>query len=120
MSDLNRLKTDLEQRILILDGAYGSLLQSLNLTEEDFRGDRFADHAISVQGNHDMLCLTAPEVVRDAHAQYLKAGADIIKTNSFTASQVAQADYGLEAAVAEMNLEAARIARSEERSEARG
>ena len=112
MSDLNRLKTDLEQRILILDGAYGSLLQSLHLTEEDFRGDRFADHAISVQGNHDMLCLTAPEVVRDAHAQYLKAGADIITTNSFTASQVAQADYGLEAAVAEMNLEAARIARA--------
>ena len=112
MSDLNRLEADLNQRILILDGAYGSLLQSLNLTEEDFRGARFAAHEQPVKGNHDMLCLTAPDVVRDAHAQYLRAGADIIKTNSFTATQVAQADYGLEAAVAEMNLEAARIARS--------
>ncbi len=111
MSDLNRLEADLNQRILILDGAYGSLLQSLNLTEADFRGERFAEHDHPVQGNHDMLCLTAPDVVRNAHAQYLAAGADIIKTNSFTASQVAQADYGLEDAVAEMNLQAARIAR---------
>ena len=112
MSDLNRFDADLDRRILILDGAYGSLLQSLNLKEADFRGERFADHTHPVQGNHDLLCLAAPEVVRDAHAQYLAAGADIIKTNSFTATQVAQADYGLESAVAEMNLEAARIARA--------
>ncbi|TNF90328.1 MAG: hypothetical protein EP301_01300, partial [Gammaproteobacteria bacterium] len=74
MSDMNRFEADLDERILILDGAYGSLLQSLNLTEADFRGERFAEHDRPVQGNHDMLCLTAPEVVRDAHAQYLKAG----------------------------------------------
>ncbi len=110
--NLDRLNADLNKRILILDGAYGSLLQSLHLTEADFRGSRFADHSHPVQGNHDMLCLTAPDVIRDAHARYLKAGADIIKTNSFTATQVAQADYGLEPAVAEMNRAAARIARA--------
>ncbi len=109
---LQRLEADLDERILILDGAYGSLMQSLNLTEEDFRGKAFADHPSPVKGNHDMLCLTAPDVVRDAHARYLTAGADIIKTNSFTATRVAQADYGLQDHVAEMNLQAARIARA--------
>ncbi len=112
MSEIRRLEADLNERILILDGAYGSLLQSLNLTEADFRGARFLAHDHPVKGNHDMLCLSAPEVVRDAHARYLQAGADIIKTNSFTATRVAQVDYGLEDAVAEMNLEAARIARA--------
>ncbi|MFV2090283.1 MAG: methionine synthase, partial [Pseudomonadales bacterium] len=92
--------------------AYGSLLQSLSLTEEDFRGTRFADHPAAVKGNHDLLCLTQPEVIRDAHCRYLAAGADIIKTNTFTASEIAQADYRLESCVREINLAGAAIARS--------
>jgi 5-methyltetrahydrofolate--homocysteine methyltransferase len=112
VSVLEQLKKTLNERILILDGAYGSLLQSLNLSEEDFRGQRFADHPAPVKGNHDMLCLTQPDVVREAHGRYLTAGADIIKTNSFTATVIAQADYQLEDQVSEMNEAAARIARS--------
>ncbi|MEM8767610.1 MAG: methionine synthase [Pseudomonadota bacterium] len=112
MSKLERIQAALDERILILDGAYGSLMQSLGLKEADFRGERFADHDRPVQGNHDMLCLTAPEVVADAHRRYLKAGADIIKTNSFTATAIAQADYALEDYVVEMNEAAARIARA--------
>jgi 5-methyltetrahydrofolate--homocysteine methyltransferase len=112
MSIIDQLSTTLNERILILDGAYGSLLQSLNLTEADFRGERFAEHPLPVKGNHDMLCLTQPDVVRDAHGRYLAAGADIIKTNSFTASAIAQTDYGLEPQMEEINREAARIARS--------
>ncbi len=112
MSKLERIQTALDERILILDGAYGSLLQSLQLKEADFRGERFADHDRPVQGNHDMLCLTAPDVVADAHRRYLRAGADIIKTNSFTATAIAQADYALEDYVVEMNEAAARIARA--------
>ncbi|MGE0622540.1 MAG: methionine synthase [Pseudomonadales bacterium] len=106
-----RLRAALNDRILILDGAYGSLIQSLRLEEADYRGERFADHPASVRGNYDLLCLTAPEIVRDAHARYLRAGADIIKTNSFTATRAAQADYALESQVIEMNEQAARIAR---------
>jgi 5-methyltetrahydrofolate--homocysteine methyltransferase len=97
---------------LILDGAYASLLQSQRLTESDFRGTRFAEHEIPVGGNYDLLCLTCPDVIRDAHANYLVAGADIIKTNSFTATRIAQADYRLEGFAAEMNESAARIARA--------
>ncbi len=109
---LTRLETALASRILILDGAYGSLLQSLKLDEADFRGARFAGHPRPVKGNHDLLCLSAPEVIADAHRRYLAAGADIIKTNSFTATRIAQADYGLEDEVEEMNQQAARIARA--------
>ncbi len=109
---LARLDATLNERILILDGAYGSLIQLLGLTEADYRGERFADHGQSVRGNYDMLCLTAPEIVRDAHARYLRAGADIIKTNSFTATRAAQADYALEPYVVEINEQAARIARA--------
>ena len=111
-ADMDALNTCLNERIMILDGAYGSLLQSLKLQEEDFRGAGFAEHSHSLQGNHDLLCLTQPDIIRDAHNRYLAAGADIITTNTFTATRVAQADYGLEAHVAEINREAARIARS--------
>ncbi|MEZ5557414.1 MAG: methionine synthase [Pseudomonadales bacterium] len=106
------LQSALRERILILDGAYGTLLQQLNLTESDFRGTRFAGHNQDLKGNHDVLSLTRPEAVADAHRRYLAAGADIIKTNSFTATRVAQADYQLEDLVAEMNAASARIARA--------
>jgi 5-methyltetrahydrofolate--homocysteine methyltransferase len=102
----------LRERILVLDGAMGTLLQRLRLDEADYRGARFADHPRELRGNHDLLCLTRPEVVRDAHAAYLAAGADIIETNSFVSTAIAQADYGLAGIVAEMNQAAARIARA--------
>jgi 5-methyltetrahydrofolate--homocysteine methyltransferase len=102
----------LRERILVLDGAMGTLLQRLRLDEADYRGARFADHPRELRGNHDLLCLTRPDVVRDAHAAYLAAGADIIETNSFVSTAIAQADYGLAGIVAEMNEAAARIARA--------
>ena len=102
----------LEQRILILDGATGTMQQAECLTEGDFRGERFQDHATPLLGNGDVLSLTRPDVVERIHNAYLDAGADIIETNTFTATRIAQADYGLEGAVYEMNLTAARIARN--------
>ena len=102
----------LRERILILDGAYGTLLQSLNLTEADYRGAILADHPGDLRGNHDVLVLTRPDVIADAHRRYLAAGADIIKTNSFTATRLGQADYQLEDRVIELNAASARIARA--------
>ncbi len=110
-SRLDGLRSALEQRILVLDGAYGTLLQSLKLTEDAYRGALLADHPWTLAGNHDVLTLTNPDVVRNAHRRYLDAGADIIKTNSFTATRIAQADYGLEDQAAAMNAAAARLAR---------
>jgi len=102
----------IRERILFLDGAIGTLLQTAELSEEDYRGARFADWPQPLKGNHDLLCLTRPDVVRGIHDAYLKAGADILTTNSFTANAPSQADYGLEDCVAEINREAARIARA--------
>jgi 5-methyltetrahydrofolate--homocysteine methyltransferase len=106
------LTAALASRILILDGAYGTLLQSLSLTEADYRGDRFAEHPGQMKGNHDVLSLTRPDVIAAAHRRYLEAGADIIKTNSFTATRLGQADYQLEDQVLALNTAAARIARA--------
>jgi 5-methyltetrahydrofolate--homocysteine methyltransferase len=100
----------LARRILLLDGATGTLMQEKNLAETDFRGERFATHG-DLKGNYDVLSLTRPDVVADVHRAYLEAGADIIETNTFSATSIAQADYGLQEFVAEMNFEAARIAR---------
>ena len=101
----------IRQRIVFLDGAIGTLAQARELSEDDYRGTRFADWPQPLKGNHDLLCLTRPEFVRGLHAAYLDAGADIVTTNSFTANAPSQADYGLEDYVAEINREAARIAR---------
>ena len=109
---LAQISSLLEHRILLLDGAYGSLLQQLKLTDQDYRGKLFADHDLPLEGNHDVLCLTQPEIVADAHRSYLAAGADILKTNSFTATAIAQADYGLADKSADINRAAASIARS--------
>ena len=101
----------IRERILIIDGAMGTLAQTSDLSEEEYRGTRFADWPQSLKGNHDLLCLTQPDLVRSIHASYLQAGADIVTTNSFTANEPSQADYGLEEHVAEINEASARIAR---------
>jgi 5-methyltetrahydrofolate--homocysteine methyltransferase len=105
--ELTRL---LRQRILILDGAMGTMIQQHRLSEADFRGD-FHDHAHDLKGDNDLLVLTRPDVVRDIHDAYLEAGVDVIETNTFSATAIAQADYGLEGRVREINFAAARIAR---------
>jgi len=101
----------LKQRILVLDGAMGTMLQRHSFTEADFRGQRFADHPVSVQGNNDLLSLTQPKAIADVHAQYFEAGADIVETNTFSGTTIAMADYQMEDLVYELNFESARIAR---------
>jgi len=101
----------LQQRIVIIDGAMGTMIQRHHLTEADFRGERFADHDKDLKGNNDLLVLTRPDVIRQIHGQYLAAGADLIETNTFGATRVAQEDYGLAHVAREMNVAAARIAR---------
>ncbi len=109
---MSSLEGALKRRILVLDGAMGTLLQSLRLDEAAYRGSAFANHTMPVQGNYDLLSLTQPEMIADAHDAYLRAGADIIETNTFTATRIAQADYGLEHQAANMNRRAAEIARA--------
>ncbi len=106
------LRPLLQQRILVLDGATGTLVQRYRLSEADFRGERFRDHARDLRGDNDLLTLTRPDIVRAVHDAYLAAGADIISTDTFTATRIAQADYGLESVAYEMHVEAARIARA--------
>ena len=106
-----QLKALMARRILILDGAMGTMVQKQGLVEADYRGTRFADHPKDLKGNNDLLLLTRPDVIRGIHAAYLEAGADIIETNTFNATVISQAEYGLEAIVHELNFEGARIAR---------
>ncbi len=106
------LREALTQRILLLDGAMGTMIQSHKLQDADFRGARFADHPSELVGNSDLLSLTQPDIIRDIHLAYLEAGADIIETNTFTATQAAQSDYQLEDLTYELNLEGAKLARS--------
>jgi 5-methyltetrahydrofolate--homocysteine methyltransferase len=107
----NKLEQALRQRILIIDGAMGTMIQEYKLVEADYRGDRFAGHPVDVKGNNDLLSLTRPDLIRDVHLAYLHAGADIIETNSFNATSIAQDDYQLGAIVDEINLAAASLAR---------
>ncbi|TVU89358.1 methionine synthase [Vreelandella titanicae] len=101
----------LAERILILDGGMGTMLQNAQLSEEDFRGERFSDWPSDLKGNNDLLALTCPDVVARIHRDYLEAGADIIETNTFNSTQLSQSDYGMEALVVELNRESARLAR---------
>ncbi len=98
-------------RILVLDGAMGTMIQSYELDEAAYRGERFQDWSQDLKGNHDVLCLTQPDVLEEIHRAYLEAGADILETNTFSSTSIAQADYGLETFAREMNFESARIAR---------
>ncbi|MCP4127522.1 MAG: methionine synthase [Gammaproteobacteria bacterium] len=101
----------LQQRILILDGAMGTMIQRLKLEEADYRGERFAEWEHDLKGNNDLLCLTQPEIILGIHEAYLEAGADILETNSFNATSISMADYGMEELVYEINVEAAKLAR---------
>ncbi|NEX93186.1 homocysteine S-methyltransferase family protein [Caulobacter sp. 17J65-9] len=105
------LKAAARERILILDGSWGVMFQRMGLSEEDFRGARFADHPHPLKGDNDLLCLTRPDAVAGLHDAYFEAGADIASTNTFNATAISQADYALEAAVTDINLAAAKLAR---------
>jgi 5-methyltetrahydrofolate--homocysteine methyltransferase len=107
-----QLEALLAERIVVLDGSWGVLLQNRGLTEEEWRGERFRDHPRDVKGDPDLLNLTRPEIVSSVHKAYFEAGADIATTNTFTATSIGQADYALESAVRDMNLEGARLARA--------
>ncbi|MGG4665389.1 methionine synthase [Providencia vermicola] len=108
---VNQLEQELKKRILVLDGAMGTMIQQHKLTEEQFRGERFADWPSDLKGNNDLLVLTQPEIIREIHSQYFEAGADIVETNTFNSTSIAMADYKMEAISAEINEVAARIAR---------
>jgi 5-methyltetrahydrofolate--homocysteine methyltransferase len=111
VTSVEAIRDVLDRRILVLDGAWGTALQGAGLTAQDYRGDQFGDHPRDLAGDPDLLSLTRPDVVLDIHRQYLAAGADITTTNTFTATSIGQADYGLQAVVREMNLQGARLAR---------
>jgi len=102
----------LADRILILDGAMGTMIQRYKLTEADFRGQRFADHGKDLKGDNELLTLTRPDVIAEIHRQYLAAGADVIETNTFGATSIAQGDYDLPELAYELNRESARLARA--------
>lgn len=106
------LKQIINERVLVLDGAMGTMIQKYNLSEQDFRSERFAKIPGQLKGNNDLLCLTRPDVIKDIHRKYLEAGADIIETNTFNAQRVSMADYHIEDLCREINLEAARLARA--------
>ncbi len=105
------IKSILEKRILVLDGAMGTMIQRHDLEEEDFRKGWFEDHGQPLKGNNDLLSLTRPEIIKEIHAQYFEAGADIVETNTFSGTTIAQADYALESAVYDINFHSAKIAR---------
>lgn len=113
MTDRETIEQAVNSRILVLDGAMGTMIQRCGLTEEDFRGDEFHGHPVRLQGNNEMLALTRPDVIASIHRQYLEAGADIIETDTFNAQAISQAEYHTEHLVARMNAAAARIARAE-------
>lgn len=108
MSDI---KKDIQKRILVLDGAMGTMLQQYNFTEVDYRGERFKDYPTSLKGNNDLLSLTQPKAIAEIHRKYLEAGADIIETNTFSGTSIAMADYNMENLVYELNFESAKIAK---------
>ncbi len=111
MTDQPSIQDLLRERILVIDGAMGTMIQGYGLSEDDYRGDAFAEHDRDLKGNSDLLSITRPEVIEEIHTKFLEAGADIIETNSFTATSIAQADYGLETRVYDINIAAARVAR---------
>ena len=108
---MSSIINDLKSRILVLDGAMGTVIQTYNLEEEDFRGKKFKNHKSPLKGNNDLLSITQPEIIKEIHRGYLKAGADIIETNTFSSTSIAMEDYGLEDHVYELNDESAKIAK---------
>ena len=112
MNKTTQLERLLGERILILDGAMGTMIQTYKLAEADYRGERFAAFGQDLKGNNDLLSLTRPGIIREIHDAYLEAGADIISTNTFNSNAPSMADYAMEGLVYELNFEAARIARA--------
>ena len=108
---MSAIKAELQKRILVLDGAMGTMLQRYHFTEGDFRGERFKDYAHPLKGNNDLLSITQPKAIAEIHARYFEAGADIVETNTFSGTTIAMADYHMENLVYELNYESARIAR---------
>lgn len=108
---MKTIKDCLKERILIIDGAMGTMIQRYKLTEADYRGERFKDWKSDVKGNNDLLCITKPDIIIAIHKQYLEAGADIIETNTFSSTSIAQADYHMEELAYELNVAAAKCAR---------
>lgn len=111
MKSLQQIKKAMEERILILDGAMGTMIQKYSLTEEDYRGERFKDWKHPLKGNNDLLSITRPDIIQNIHREYLEAGADIVETNTFSGTTIAMADYAMENLVYELNYESAKIAR---------
>ena len=108
---IHKIEQLLMNRILVLDGAMGTMIQRYTLTEEDFRGEQFKNHTCDLKGNNDLLSITRPDIVKAIHKEYLDAGADIIETNTFSGTSIAQADYSLESSVYELNFQSAKIAK---------
>jgi 5-methyltetrahydrofolate--homocysteine methyltransferase len=108
---IDTLLKSLDERILLLDGAMGTMIQGFGLSEDEYRGERFANWERDVKGNNDLLSITRPEVIRDIHNAFLGAGADIIETNTFNSNAPSMADYGMESLVPELNAASARLAR---------
>ena len=106
-----KIQDILKERILVIDGAMGTMIQRHTLSEADFRGEEFKNHTFPLRGNNDLLSITRPDIIKDIHRQYLEAGADIIETNTFSATTIAQADYHLQDSVYELNFQSAKIAK---------
>src|SRR5215210_7052511 len=107
----SEFRAQLKQRILVIDGAMGTMIQRHKLAEEDYRGERFKDHPGDLKGNNDLLSITQPQIIRDIHEAVLEVGADIVETNTFSSTSIAQADYEMENLAYELNYESARVAR---------
>jgi 5-methyltetrahydrofolate--homocysteine methyltransferase len=108
---MSRIYQEIKKRILVLDGAMGTMLQQYKFTEEDFRGERFKNYSSPLQGNNDLLSITQPEAVKEVHRKYFLAGADIVETNTFSGTTIAMADYQMEDLVYELNYQSAKIAK---------
>ncbi len=111
LRDGSDIRSELEKRILIIDGAMGTMIQRYKLEEKDYRGERFANWHTDVKGNNDLLCITQPDIIKAIHTEYLTAGADIIETNTFSSTLIAQADYDMQSLAYELNVAAATCAR---------
>jgi 5-methyltetrahydrofolate--homocysteine methyltransferase len=108
---MSNIYKEIQKRILVLDGAMGTMLQAYKFTEEDFRGERFKEYPTPLQGNNDLLSITQPKAIKEVHAKYFAAGADIVETNTFSGTTIAMADYQMEDLVYELNYESAKIAK---------
>ncbi|MCE7615122.1 homocysteine S-methyltransferase family protein, partial [Vibrio fluvialis] len=107
----HQIESQLQQRILLIDGGMGTMIQGYKLEEQDYRGERFADWHSDLKGNNDLLVLTQPQLIKEIHSAYLEAGADILETNTFNATTIAMADYDMQSLSAEINFAAAKLAR---------